>query len=80
MSIARRAERIEPPEKARIERVVRSALHQAEETLSAKVVSRLGADAVVRLEALTAGTKRLTSPENKALGTCWERSRPIRGG
>ncbi len=52
-----RAQRIEPPERTRIARVVRSALHQAEDALFAGVVSRLGTDApATRLEALVAGT------------------------
>lgn len=50
-----RAERIEPPEKTRIERIVRSALHQAEAMQFAQVVSRLETETVVRLDALIAG-------------------------
>jgi hypothetical protein len=38
-----RAERIEPPSDGRIDRIVRSALHQAEEALCVRVTSRLGA-------------------------------------
>lgn len=50
-----RRELIEPPAEARVERIVRSALHQAEETLCARVQSRLPADVVDRLEELAAG-------------------------
>lgn len=47
-----RAERIEPPSTGRVERIVRSALHQAEETLCRRVVSRLAPHVVARIEAL----------------------------
>ncbi len=36
-----RAERIEPPAAGRIDRIVRSALHQAEQDLTARLVARL---------------------------------------
>jgi len=49
-----RAERIEPPERTRVERLVRSALHQAEEMLFARVLSRLANDAIIRLQTLVA--------------------------
>ena len=47
-----RAERIEPPVAARVERIVRSALHQAEARLCAGVLSRLDPAVVSRLDAL----------------------------
>ncbi|WP_207922501.1 DUF4158 domain-containing protein [Micromonospora sp. KC606] len=50
-----RRERIEPPADGRVERIVRSALHQAEEALCLRVVSRLPADVVVRVEELAGG-------------------------
>jgi TnpA family transposase len=49
-----RAERIEPPVAGRIDRIVRSALHQAEQTLTLRVVHRLPADVAGRLRALVA--------------------------
>jgi Domain of unknown function (DUF4158) len=50
-----RRERIEPPADARVQRMVRSALHQAEEALCARVHVRLSADVVARLEELAVG-------------------------
>ncbi|MEU4645577.1 DUF4158 domain-containing protein [Micromonospora sp. NPDC023814] len=44
--------RIEPPADGRIERMVRSALHQAEKELCARVHGRLPADVLARLEEL----------------------------
>lgn len=49
-----RAERIEPPTSGRIDRIVRSAAHQAEQTLTARIVSRLPAETTDRLRALIA--------------------------
>ncbi len=48
------AERIEPPTVGRVERIVASALHQAEAVLSVRIASRLPAAATVRLEELVA--------------------------
>ncbi|MEU4249940.1 hypothetical protein AB0F15_21275 [Amycolatopsis sp. NPDC026612] len=39
-----RAERIEPPAAGRVDRIVRSALHQAERALTARIVARLPVD------------------------------------
>ncbi len=47
-----REERIEPPARTRAERIVASALRQAEETLFARVTSRLAAAVVARILAL----------------------------
>ena len=47
-----RTERIEPPAAQRIDRIVRSALHQAEQMLSLRIASRLAAQVARRLEAL----------------------------
>ena len=47
-----REERVEPPTDGRMERIVKSALHRAEQLLCERVVSRLGADPCERLEAL----------------------------
>jgi TnpA family transposase len=47
-----RAERIEPPAAGRVDRIVRSALHAAEQTLTARIVARLPVDAVGWLRAL----------------------------
>jgi Domain of unknown function (DUF4158) len=47
-----RAERIEPPAAGRIDRTVRSALHHAEQALTARIAARLPADAAARLRAL----------------------------
>jgi Domain of unknown function (DUF4158) len=47
-----RAERIEPPTAGRVDRIVASALHQAEEALSVRIASRLSAAVVMRLKGL----------------------------
>ncbi len=49
-----RAGQIEPPSAGRCDRIIRSALHQAEQVLTARVTGRLGPDANVRLAALAA--------------------------
>jgi Domain of unknown function (DUF4158) len=47
-----RAERIEPPSAGRCDRIIRSALHQAEQILTARVTGRLGTGVSARLAAL----------------------------
>jgi len=47
-----RAERIEPPAPGRIDRIVRSALRQAEQALIGRIVGRMPADNTARLRAL----------------------------
>ena len=47
-----REERIEPPTRTRIDRIVASALHQGEETLFSRVAGRLAPEVTARLEAL----------------------------
>jgi TnpA family transposase len=47
-----RAERIEPPSAGRCDRIVRSALHQAEQVLTVRVTARLGPGASARLATL----------------------------
>jgi hypothetical protein len=47
-----RAERIEPPAAGRIDRIVRSALHHAEQALTARIAARLPAGVAGRLRAL----------------------------
>jgi hypothetical protein len=49
-----RVERVEPPTAGRVERMVASALRQAEETLCARVASRVPAEATRRIDALVA--------------------------
>lgn len=49
-----RAERIEPPSVGRCDRIIRSALHQAEQALTQQVTARLGPDVGARLAALAA--------------------------
>lgn len=49
-----RAERIEPPAPGRVDRIVRSALHQAEQRLTGRIVARLPVDVAGRLHALVA--------------------------
>jgi hypothetical protein len=49
-----RAERIEPPSAGRCDRIIRSALHQAEQALTLRVTARLGPDASARLAELAA--------------------------
>jgi hypothetical protein len=44
-----RAERIEPPSAGRCDRIIRSALHQAEQALAQQVSARLGPDVTRRL-------------------------------
>ncbi|HZD01089.1 MAG TPA: DUF4158 domain-containing protein [Actinomycetes bacterium] len=48
------AERIEPPTAGRIDRMVASALHQAEAVLSVRIASRLSTAAIMRLEEMVA--------------------------
>lgn len=47
-----RAERIEPPTSGRVDRIVRSALHQAETALTCRIAARIPAAGIARLEAL----------------------------
>jgi hypothetical protein len=47
-----RAERVEPPSAGRCDRIIRSALHQAEQALTARVTARLSPDTSARLAAL----------------------------
>jgi hypothetical protein len=49
-----RTEQVEPPSAGRCDRIVRSALHQAEQALTARVTGRLSLDASTRLAALAA--------------------------
>ena len=49
-----RAEQIEPPSAGRCDRITRSALHQAEQALTARVTARLGSAASTRLAVLAA--------------------------
>ena len=49
-----RTEQIEPPAAGRLDRIVRSALHQAEQTLTARLASRLPIEVAGRLRALIA--------------------------
>ena len=49
-----RAEQIEPPSAGRCDRIIRSALYQAGQALTARVTGRLGPDASTRLAALAA--------------------------
>jgi hypothetical protein len=62
-----REERIEPPARIRIDRIVASALHQGEETLFGRVAGRLPAAVRARMEALiAAGDDR--AEEDQAAG------------
>lgn len=49
-----RVERIEPPAAGRVDRIMRSALRQAEQTLVARIVARLPVEVTDRLRALVA--------------------------
>lgn len=49
-----RTERVEPPTSGRVDRIVRSALHQAEVTLALRIAGRLPAATATRLEQLVA--------------------------
>lgn len=51
-----RSERIEPPARARVERIVRSALHVSEEAVSSRVTSRLADGSRQRIAVLLAVT------------------------
>jgi len=53
-----RAERIEPPSAGRCDRIIRSALHQAEQALARQVTAQLGPDVIGRLAALAAAAAR----------------------
>jgi hypothetical protein len=50
-----RADRIEPPTTGRVDRIVRSALRQAEVAVTCRIAGRLPASTVARLEALVSG-------------------------
>ncbi len=52
-----RTERIEPPTVGRVERIVASALRQAEDTLCERIAVRIPVDAKARVEALLAGSE-----------------------
>lgn len=62
-----RSERIEPPTASRITRIVRSALHQAEVTLSYRIAGRLSPAAVDRLEELVAVDADLDVDEDNSI-------------
>ena len=49
-----RAERIEPPSAGCCDRIIRSAVHQAEQALARQVTAQLGPDVIGRLAALAA--------------------------
>ena len=49
-----RAERIEPPSDGRVDRIVRSALHQAETTMTVRIATQLSVGVRARLDALLA--------------------------
>jgi len=51
-----RVERVEPPTAGRVDRIVRSALRQAEIALSCRIAGRLPASTTRRLEDLVAGS------------------------
>jgi len=51
-----RTEQIEPPTKGRVDRIVRSALHRAEVTVTCRIAGRLSMSTTARIEALVAGT------------------------
>src|SRR5712692_1167431 len=53
-----RVEHVEPPAAGRVERIVASALRQAEEALCLRIASRVPADATTRTEALIAVSER----------------------
>ncbi len=60
-----RVERIEPPTVGRIDRMVASALHQAEEALSVRIAARLSTVATVRLQKLVAAAADDAGPEEE---------------
>ena len=63
-----RAERIEPPSAGRCDRIIRSALHQAEQALTLRVTARLGPDAsAARGPAAAAGNDEADNGEPQAL-------------
>ncbi|MGS2648680.1 hypothetical protein [Streptosporangium sp. LJ11] len=78
-----RAERIEPPGPGRITRIVRSALHNAEETWFAKIAARLDAETTGRVLALVgaavSGTRRPSWPlpiiRTASSGSWWSSGR-----
>jgi hypothetical protein len=62
-----RGERIEPPTAGRIDRIVRSALRQAEVTLSCRIAARLPASTVARLEVLVSRAGDATDDADSVL-------------
>ncbi|MDX6240057.1 MAG: hypothetical protein QOG10_4877 [Kribbellaceae bacterium] len=50
-----RSERVEPPTSGRVDRMVRSALHQGEVAVTTRIASRLSSVTIVRVEALVSG-------------------------
>lgn len=88
-----REERVEPPTPGRLDRMVRSALHQAEVALSCRIAGRLPRATIERLEALVAagvdqddaGEESVlalvkTVPGNVSLESMLTELRKLRGG
>jgi TnpA family transposase len=60
-----RMEHVEPPTTGRVERIVASALRQAEEALCVRIASRVSADATTRTEALIVPSERTSEEEDE---------------
>jgi Domain of unknown function (DUF4158) len=81
-----RAERIEPPSAGRCDRIIRSALYQAEQALTRLVAARLGPAASVRLAQLAAAAAdddaEETDPQDRGQGRslrCAKQGRGVKG-
>jgi hypothetical protein len=79
-----RAERIEPPAAGRVDRIVRSAMHQAEQKLTARIVGRLPVDVGTRqrkpgLDALR-DPQAARRPRDRPTRRAVRRRRAARGG
>jgi Domain of unknown function (DUF4158) len=77
-----RAERIEPPTPDRVTRIVRSALHNAEETWFAVIAGRISAETVRRIIALIDGARKpatLTMTGTRTRTRCWRWSSRCQG-
>ena len=74
-----KGERIEPPARDRVRRIIGTALRQAEQALTARIASRIPAEAVARMLALIA---RAADPgdEEDAAGAAWHAVRRRGGG
>ena len=74
-----KGERIEPPARDRVRRIIGTALRQAEQALTARIASRVPAEAAARMLALIARAADPGDEEEAAPGEAWHAVRR-RGG